>query len=159
LYPLGAYVMERACRTRYLAAHNEAADSGSRSRIQRAVCGIFIEEARISCGRTGTEAQPAQLELTESATLTGVERTAEMMRRLKSKGISVAMDDFGTGYSCLSYFAEALLRCAEARSVLRQRAGGASGNPRLPSSSILLMAHNLHMKVIVEGSRPRNSWS
>ena len=65
--------------------------------------GSFVEEVDEVLGRTGLKPSLLQLELTESVTLSGVERAADTMRRLKAKGISVAMDDFGTGYSCLSY--------------------------------------------------------
>ena len=44
-----------------------------------------------------------QIELTESTMLSGVERSAETMKRLRVLGVSLAIDDFGTGYSCLGY--------------------------------------------------------
>ena len=101
----GAYVMERACTDaviwqRRMKRPIQVAVNVSSVQFAR---DSFIEEVEDILRRTGLKPSLLQIELTESATLTGVERTAEMMRRLKSKGISVAMDDFGTGYSCLSY--------------------------------------------------------
>ena len=51
------------------------------------------------------------------------------MRRLRSMGITVAIDDFGTGYSCFGYL------------------------PKLKAmvQSLVTLAHNLNMQVIVEG--------
>ena len=110
----------------------------------------FIEEVEEILRRTGLKPSLLQIELTESATLTGVERTAEMMRRLKSKGISVAMDDFGTGYSCLSYLPKL---CFDALKLDRSFVNELVVHPETRAfvQSILLMAHNLNMKVIVEG--------
>jgi len=43
-----------------------------------------------------------EIEITESAFLSGVERVRSTVRRLQAYGVTVAMDDFGTGYSSLS---------------------------------------------------------
>jgi EAL domain-containing protein (putative c-di-GMP-specific phosphodiesterase class I) len=114
----------------------------------------FVEEVEDILQRTGLDPSLLQIELTESATLTGVERAAEMMRRLKSKGISIAMDDFGTGYSCLSYLpklsfdALKLDRSFVNELIVRPETRGFV-------KSILMLAHNLNMKVIVEGIETR----
>ncbi|MDB5841401.1 MAG: hypothetical protein JWQ23_3353 [Herminiimonas sp.] len=46
-------------------------------------------------------------ELTESLTMTGVDRAIETLNDLKAPGIKLSIDDFGTGYSsrsCLKRF-------------------------------------------------------
>ncbi|MDE2281210.1 MAG: EAL domain-containing protein, partial [Actinomycetales bacterium] len=43
------------------------------------------------------------LEVTESATLSDVAETLDVIDRLTSHGIGIALDDFGTGYSSLHY--------------------------------------------------------
>jgi diguanylate cyclase (GGDEF)-like protein len=152
IVPLGAYVMERACADaviwqRRMKRPIQVAVNVSSVQFAR---DSFIEEVEDILRRTGLKPSLLQLELTESATLTGVERTAEMMRRLKSKGISVAMDDFGTGYSCLSYLPKL---CFDALKLDRSFVNELVVHPETRAfvQSILLMAHNLHMKVIVEG--------
>ena len=52
--------------------------------------------------KTGFPAQYLEVELTESALIEDIERTAEMLRKLKNLGIKLAIDDFGTGYSALA---------------------------------------------------------
>ena len=44
-----------------------------------------------------------ELELTESMVMHNPVQSAELLRKLKNKGFSLAMDDFGTGYSSLAY--------------------------------------------------------
>ena len=51
---------------------------------------------------TGMPAKRLELEITESALIEDLQRTLDMLRRIKALGVSVAMDDFGTGYSSLS---------------------------------------------------------
>ncbi|MEI6557698.1 MAG: EAL domain-containing protein [Rhodospirillaceae bacterium] len=52
---------------------------------------------------TGIETGALELELTEGAIITDVERAVAMMHGLKRLGIRVAIDDFGIGYSSLAY--------------------------------------------------------
>jgi diguanylate cyclase (GGDEF)-like protein len=156
IVPLGAYVMERACADAVtwqwrMKRPIQVAVNVSSVQFAR---DSFIEEVEDILHRTGLKPSLLQIELTESATLTGVERTAEMMRRLKNKGISIAMDDFGTGYSCLSYLPKL---CFDALKLDRSFVNELVVHPETRAfvQSILLMAHNLHMKVIVEGIETR----
>jgi predicted signal transduction protein with EAL and GGDEF domain len=44
-----------------------------------------------------------ELELTESALIEDMDASADVLRSLKTMGISLSVDDFGTGYSALAY--------------------------------------------------------
>jgi diguanylate cyclase (GGDEF)-like protein/PAS domain S-box-containing protein len=52
---------------------------------------------------TGLPPERLVLEITESALLSDIDRTRELLEKLRSAGIRIALDDFGTGYSSLSY--------------------------------------------------------
>jgi EAL domain-containing protein (putative c-di-GMP-specific phosphodiesterase class I) len=47
--------------------------------------------------------QRLELEITEGVLLDNSQTTTEMLHRIRSLGVRIAMDDFGTGYSSLSY--------------------------------------------------------
>lgn len=152
IVPLGAYVLERAC------ADAVKWQARARRPVQVAVNvssvqfarDSFLEEVEETLRRTGLKPSLLQLELTESATLTGVERAADLIRRLTGRGIGVAMDDFGTGYSCLSYLPKLFLDALKLdRTFVTELA--VRPETRAFVQSVLSMAHNLHMKVIVEG--------
>jgi len=149
---LGAYVLERACTD----ALDWQAIAGRPIQVAVNVSTVqfsqdsFFEEVAGILHRTGLPPSLLQIELTESATLPGIERATEMIRRFTRMGVSVAVDDFGTGYSCLTYlpklafdtlkldrsFVNGLMVRRETRSFVE---------------SIITLAHNLQMKVIVEG--------
>jgi len=156
IVPLGAYIMEQACIEavqwqQYAGRPIQVAVNVSSVQFAR---DSFVGEVEDILQRTGLHPSLLQIELTESATLTGVERAAEMMRRLKSKGISVAMDDFGTGYSCLSYLPKLAF---DALKLDRSFVNELIVRPETRGfvKSILMLAHNLNMKVIVEGIETR----
>jgi diguanylate cyclase (GGDEF)-like protein len=152
IFPLGAYVMERACADAVIWQRRtnrpiQVAVNVSSVQFAR---DNFLEGIEEILRRTGLNPSLLQIELTESATLAGIEHAAEMMGRLKSLGISVAMDDFGTGYSCLSYLPKLAF---DALKLDRSFVNELMLHPESTAfvESILSMAHNLHMKVIVEG--------
>lgn len=156
ILPLGMYVMERACmealRWQELVCRRiQVAVNVSTLQFAR---DSFFEEVASVLHRTGLHPSLLQVELTESATVAGVERASEMIRRLNRMGVSVAVDDFGTGYSCLSYlpklpFDVLKLDRSFVKDLVERR------ETQTFVQSILDLAHNLKMTVIVEGVETR----
>jgi diguanylate cyclase (GGDEF)-like protein len=152
IHPLGAYIMEQACRdalTWHDAFGRDIQVAVNVSSMQFAQ-NSFVDDVGDILRRTGLKPSLLQIELTESATLAGMERTAEMIQRLKDMGLSVALDDFGTGYSCLNYLPKLPF---DALKIDRSFVKDLTVRPESSAffQSIVTMAHNLHMKVIVEG--------
>ena len=52
---------------------------------------------------TGLPGPALTLEMTESVLMERTDEVVELLRRMKTLGLKVAVDDFGTGYSSLSY--------------------------------------------------------
>lgn len=152
IIPLGAYIMERAC-TEAVAwqeiAHRPIQVAVNVSSVQFARDSFFEEVADI-LQRSGLAPTLLQIELTESATMNGMERAAEIMMRLKRMGVTVAVDDFGTGYSCLTYLPKLPFDCLKldrsfvSEMMLRRETRAFVG-------SILTLARDLQMKVVAEG--------
>jgi EAL domain-containing protein (putative c-di-GMP-specific phosphodiesterase class I) len=91
-----------------------------------------------------------QIELTESVMLNGTSRAAETMNRLHTLGVSLAIDDFGTGYSCLGYLPKLPF---DALKIDRSFVNEIGSRPEIRAMvhSLVTLAHNLGMRVIVEG--------
>ncbi len=152
IIPLGSYILERACMEALtwqdLADHPiQVAVNVSSVQFARS---SFVEEIVEILEKTGLRPDLLQLELTESATLISIHHASETMRRLKEIGVTMAMDDFGTGYSCLSYLPKLAFDALKIdRSFVRELM--TSPEARALVESILTLARNLHMKVIIEG--------
>ncbi|MBQ8171847.1 MAG: EAL domain-containing protein [Oscillospiraceae bacterium] len=51
---------------------------------------------------TGLDPQWLEIEVTETMAMRDIERTINVLGRIRSMGVSISMDDFGSGYSSLS---------------------------------------------------------
>ncbi len=101
ILPLGAWVLQRACREA-AGWNGEARVAVNLSPLQfRDPCLLDLVDAALA----GSSLPPHRLELeiTESVFLDAADRTVACLEALRSRGIHIALDDFGTGYSSLSY--------------------------------------------------------
>lgn len=63
----------------------------------------FFESLRGILAETGLHPTLLELELTERTVMEGGDHIADLLRKIKSLGVSLSLDDFGTGYCSLSY--------------------------------------------------------
>jgi len=101
ILPLGAWVLQAACRTA-CAWPGETGVSVNVSPVQFRD-GRLVEQVRHALQVTGLAPHRLELELTEGVMLSDTERAGATMRELKALGVRLAIDDFGTGYASLSY--------------------------------------------------------
>ncbi|RYF96892.1 MAG: EAL domain-containing protein, partial [Caulobacteraceae bacterium] len=100
ILPIGEWVLRQACAEAagWAQPHRVAVNLSpvqlSHVDLPRMVHQILVE--------TGLQPSRLELEITETAMISDMERTTHILRQLKLLGVSVAMDDFGTGYSSLS---------------------------------------------------------
>jgi diguanylate cyclase (GGDEF)-like protein/PAS domain S-box-containing protein len=149
---LGAYIMEKACaeavRWQAMMPHSIQL-AVNVSSIQFRSKG-FADEVCAILERTGLKPELLQLELTESVMMNGNLQAAETMTRLRALGITMAIDDFGTGYSNLSYLPTLSF---DALKIDRSFMLNLDSQPETESmiSTLISLAHNFGMRVIVEG--------
>ncbi|MBN2220695.1 MAG: GGDEF domain-containing protein, partial [Vallitaleaceae bacterium] len=90
------------------------------------------------------------LEITESTFLSQMEDNITKLSKLRDFGIEIHLDDFGTGYSSLTYLQKLPIHYVKLdRSFINDLVS--DENQRNLSQTIILLAHNLGIKVIAEG--------
>ncbi|MEW5965475.1 MAG: EAL domain-containing protein [Pseudomonadota bacterium] len=90
------------------------------------------------------------IEITESLLLHAAKDVTDQLFRFRDAGIGIAIDDFGTGYSTLSYLKQFPIDYVKIdRSFVRDLE--TDPNDMALSRAIILMAHELGLKVIAEG--------
>ncbi len=91
-----------------------------------------------------------ELEVTESALLSNINRAIGLLENIRALGVSLSIDDFGTGYSSLAYLRRLPLDTLKVdRSFIQDVAN--SSQDREIVHAIIAMAHALHLKVVAEG--------
>ena len=148
---LTAFVLESAIKT--------AADIGARENDMDVAVNLSARlldrpdlldriEALLAKYRVG--ARNLTLEVTESAAMTGHERSIEMLSQLRAMGVNISIDDYGTGFSTLDYLKK--IPATEIkidRSFVRMI--DRSQSDRLMVDSTIHLAHSLGRTVVAEG--------
>jgi EAL domain-containing protein (putative c-di-GMP-specific phosphodiesterase class I) len=101
---------------------------------------------------TGLDPNYLELEITESLLMEDIKANSRLLDELKTsvEGLRVSIDDFGTGYSSLSYlktFPIDLLKIDQ--SFIRDIT--TNSDDAAITTTIIVLAHNLRLKVIAEG--------
>ncbi len=102
-----------------------------------------LEETRL-------DPQFLQLEITEGVAMQDPEFTTTMLRELRQMGVEIALDDFGTGHSSLSYLKRFPINVVKIdKSFVHDLT--VDPDDAAIASTMIVMAHNLKLKVIAEG--------
>lgn len=152
IIPIGEWVLREACAR----AHNWL-QAGLK--FETIAVNVSAVEFRSDCFFNGvcrilrtTRLEPRylQIELTETAVMRDFEATSIILRALSAMGIRIAVDDFGTGYSNLSYLKRFPINTLKLdRSFIHDLHESADVSTIV--SSVIRMAHGLHLQVIGEG--------
>jgi PAS domain S-box-containing protein len=111
----------------------------------------LASEIRRSLEQTVVDPGCLQLEIIETIAMGDAERSGRVLAQLKALGVRLSIDDFGTGYSSLSR-----LRRIPVDTLKIDRAF-ISNMDRDPENreivrAIIMLAHNLGLKVVAEGT-------
>jgi len=110
----------------------------------------LIQTVQDALTETGLDPKCLELELTEKVIIYDTQASIKTMHALKEMGVSLSIDDFGTGYSSLSYLKKFPI------DKLKIDISFVKDIPSDPDSvsiakAIIALAHNLDLRVIVEG--------
>ncbi|WP_336332146.1 bifunctional diguanylate cyclase/phosphodiesterase [Pseudomonas putida] len=91
-----------------------------------------------------------ELEVTENALMGDIQRTVNLLKRVRALGVALSIDDFGTGYSSLAYLKRLPLDVLKIDRTFLQDVPG-NQKDREIVQAIIVMAHTLHLQVVSEG--------
>jgi len=111
----------------------------------------LVDSVTAIVGQAGIAPQRLMFEITETAAMKNVEKSARIINDLQELGYDIAIDDFGAGYSSLAYLQQFHCRQIKIDKFFTSRLdqGGDSG-PAIVSA-IIALAHALNMEVVAEG--------
>ena len=104
IFPVGAWVLDEACRQgvkwRDRGYHIPVSVNVSAVQLGR---DRIIDDVDAALSKSGLAPSRLILELTETTVMHDIEATLVRLKLLKTLGVKLAIDDFGTGYSSLAY--------------------------------------------------------
>ncbi len=99
---------------------------------------------------TGLAADRLDLEITESAAVADIDRTARLLAAIRERGVRIALDDFGAGHASFSYLQRLPLDVLKIdREFVRGLDEGRQG--RAIVTAIIELARGLGLQTIAEG--------
>ena len=110
----------------------------------------FVPQVLEILQESGADPSRLKVELTESLMLHDVEDSILKMQALRTLGVGFSLDDFGTGYSSLTYLQKFEIDYIKIDQSFVRNLVPSSTDLAL-CKAIIVMAHELGMKVIAEG--------
>lgn len=151
IVPIGAQVLRLACRQ-----YRRWRDADLPLRIGVNLSAYQLSQADLpdlvaaALDESGVEPSDLELEVTESAAIDQPGVTLARLDELAGLGVRLAIDDFGVGYASLSYLAQLPADTLKLdRSFVRGLPADATS--RAISAAMILLAHELGLRVIAEG--------
>ena len=112
--------------------------------------GNIVESVKRAMHKSAINPENLELEITENSIMKSPEHCIEVLRKLRSTGISLSIDDFGTGYSSLSLLKELPInRLKIDRSFIADLC--VDPDDEAITKAIISMAKLLNLEVVAEG--------
>jgi len=99
---------------------------------------------------SGLDPSSLIVEITESTVVPRPDLAASIMAELKALNIQISIDDFGTGYSSLSYLQRFPFDSLKMDASFVRRMDSSESSMEIVRT-IVVLAHNLNLKVVAEG--------
>jgi diguanylate cyclase (GGDEF)-like protein/PAS domain S-box-containing protein len=156
IVPIGAWVLEQACRELVEWQRNDPALTVAVNlSVHQMAAPDVVHMVKEVLARTGVRGPDLCLELTESLLMDDVDYFGKILARFKSLGVRLSIDDFGTGYSSLSYLKRFPLDEVKIDRGFVDGLGTDAHDSALVAA-ILAMATALGLHVIAEGIETRD---
>lgn len=110
----------------------------------------MMDELAEVIAASGVDPGQLAVELTESAVMSRLEHTAEILRNLKEMGMRIALDDFGKGYSSMSYLKSLPVDVIKIDRYYVEHILTDEFDKKIVQT-IIELAHHFNLKVIAEG--------
>ncbi|MGV8934184.1 MAG: EAL domain-containing protein [Gallionellaceae bacterium] len=152
IIPIGAWVLEEACRQAvawHAAGCKDLLMAVNLSAVQFKH-GDLINTVLNALQHSGLKPQFLELELTESILIHDANAVLNVVSQLKEHGIRLSLDDFGTGYSSLTYLKRFPIDKLKIDQSFVQDMINNSDDEAIVKT-IISLAKNLRMSTIVEG--------
>ena len=108
-------------------------------------------EIRKSLEQTGIDPSCLQLEIIETIAMGDAEKSGHVLAQLKALGVRLSIDDFGTGYSSLSRLRRIPVDTLKIDRAFISNMDSDKENREIVRA-IIVLAHNLGLKVVAEGT-------
>ena len=151
---LGRWIMQTACKTaaKWRAINRTPIRVGINLFPSQFREGTLLKDVETALLQSGLPPEALELEITENVALGRDEEMLAQLRTLREMGVNLAFDDFGTGYASLSYLARyPLTRIKIDQSFVRKITDKPTPQDTAIVRSLIVMAHNLGLRVIAEG--------
>ena len=149
---IGTWVFREACRQ--MKVWQDAGFPGIRVAVNVSVMQLartgFEEFLFQAISDTGVDPTRLELELTETALVKDTGNSADLLNRIRERGIRVALDDFGTGFSPMQYLHQLPVDVVKIdRLFIKDLDGQPSSVPLV--EGMVKLARTLLLKVVAEG--------
>ena len=110
----------------------------------------FVERVLAIVAETEMDPNLLQLEITETALVSDIQKTQEALTKLRNAGIRIAIDDFGTGYNSLANLRYSIIDTLKIdRSFISDI--GASASDVAIAGAVVAAGRSLGVRVVAEG--------
>lgn len=157
---IGKWVLQEACRF-LKELHNQGLDELTVSvniSIVQLMYSSVTDTVIDVLNRMDLEPKYLELEITESILMESVDAINEQLNKLREIGMNIALDDFGKGYSSLSYLKRLPISTLK---IDREFLDDFSldDNDKDLIGSIIMIARNMGLKVVVEGVETKEQFA
>jgi diguanylate cyclase (GGDEF)-like protein/PAS domain S-box-containing protein len=152
ILPIGAWVLETACREALKCAHLctnrlTIAVNLSVTELER---GNPVQHVARVLARTGLPPACLELEITESSAMRRGEESLAVLRELAALGVRLSIDDFGSGYSNLGYLKRLPVSSLKIDRLFVRELPDDAEDATI-ARAIIGLAHALNLQVVAEG--------